>query len=166
MAKLRFVQIEGDFASEDIRVLAGIMGGQVATAPAAPVIVEPALLAPPSDHAAELPNAAHSNGNGNGHKVRRGRPPKLAPEPSAKKTRAAKPAKEAAGGAPAEGSTRDLILQQIKKRPMSSLELMQALKREDVPHQIYQACSALKSAGLVNSGIDDNDGTRRWSLAA
>jgi len=166
MAKLRFVQIEiEDFASDDIRVLASIMGGQAAGAIAAPVIVQPALLAPPNGNSHEVQSAPLANGNG--HEVRHGRPPKLSTETAAKQTNSKQTkVKETPGRAPAEGGTRDLILQQLKKKPMSSLELIQALKREDVPHQVYQACSALKAAGVVNSEIDETDGTRRWSLAA
>lgn len=52
------------------------------------------------------------------------------------------------------------ILEALKKKPMSSLELCQYLKLE--PNQVYAPASAMKSKGQLENKIDENDGTRRW----
>lgn len=52
------------------------------------------------------------------------------------------------------------ILEALKKKPMSSVEIGQALKLELT--QVYPACSQLKQRGQVDSRNDEPDGTRRY----
>jgi len=53
------------------------------------------------------------------------------------------------------------VFEAIQKKPMSSMELCQALKLE--PKQAYQAAHVLVKKGLAVSRNDtDGDGTRRY----
>lgn len=69
---------------------------------------------------------------------------------------AAKPAVASEGSSTITGR----ILEALQKRPMSSLELAQALKLE--PSQVYAPCSLLKGKGQIENRPDPEDGTRRY----
>lgn len=68
--------------------------------------------------------------------------------------------RSAPGGGDTIGSR---ILEVLKKKPMSSLELSEAMKLE--PPKVYGPLHILKKRGLVDSLNDESDGTRRWFIA-
>lgn len=85
-------------------------------------------------------------------------PQRRAPKP--RKALAA-PTATAPRSAPGGGdSIQTRILEVLNKKPMSSLELITALKLE--PNQVYQAASYLKQKGKIDSRNDETDGTRRY----
>lgn len=137
--KVRFTQIEVDEmgAAEGLELLRGAMA--LRSLPG-PVGVEPTPLA------IEAPAVVPAV------------PAARAAAPAARK-----PGRKAAAAEalPAPDSTAGRVLDALKKKPMSSIELQAALKIE--PQPVYQAASALKNKGLIDSRTDDaGDGTRRY----
>ena len=52
------------------------------------------------------------------------------------------------------------IVAALKKRALSSLELIELLKL--TPQTVYSTCSTLKSKGVIEGRIEGDDETRRW----
>lgn len=141
MAKLRVVQIEIEDATGGFGdVLAAVLGGggrQMET------------------H--RVPGSTGASAVENGPPLKRGRLNNALPAPAARHKKL--PAKTA--GSISSESIPGRILAALKKKPMSSLEIGQALGLE--PQQVYAPCSGLKSKGLIESRVDEQgDGTRRY----
>lgn len=138
MAKIHAVIIDAEVENEEtIRSLLSAIHGTPrpeVEAPAAVVLEEPRQL---------LPFAT----------AKQTRPKKARASATAHETEA--PART---GPPSIG---ERVLEALRRKPLSSLELVSLLK---APAQnIYAACSYLKSKGKVDSRTDDDgDGTRRW----
>jgi hypothetical protein len=145
MAKIHAVIIDAEVENEEtIRSLLSAIQGTPRPAEA-PVITEgPLQLASPVEQAPEQPPVKRA--------YQRKQPVKHAPI-------AAHESEAPRAGGP---SIVDRVQEALRKRPMSSMELIQFLK---VPAQtVYTACSWLKSKGVVESKIEGDDETRRWYL--
>lgn len=145
------MEAEPGECSEVIR--AALFPGSPAAAEALPaaIIHSPAALPPPQETA----EPKEPKRRGPGAK----KPHKKVATPAV----AAAPALRAAPGGGDSVATR--VLDALRKKPMSSIELSQALKLE--PQQIYGAVHLLHKRGFTESRNDDTDGgTRRWFVIA
>lgn len=166
MATLRMISVELEVdgvanCAEIIRLALG--GGDVATVHT--VIQErPSLPAPEIEEPAP---ASRRRGNGVQGEPGTGERKHLHATPS-RPLAGAKPVDlppvELHANAKADGPSQK-ILALLAKKPMSSGELIDALRCE--PPYVYQTCSHLKAKGHIESRVDDDpssDGTRRYFL--
>jgi hypothetical protein len=92
-----------------------------------------------------------------------------AEEPQKRSPKAAKAAQVARPAAqpksepaqPAHGSARACVLEALRKRPMSSGEMIEALKGKTTAQSIYVALSAMRKDGSVSTHEDEKDAVRR-----
>lgn len=151
MSTLRMVLIEMEVASPEMaaQVLRMAIDGMEA-----PVTFAAPPAAPDVEIEEELPTETALE------------PPKTDPRPRKQpRPRATESAPEPKGPSPADDSIAGQILTLLQKRPMSSIELGEALKRRDDMKAVYNACSRLKGAGHIVNQVDETDGTRRYALA-
>ncbi len=92
--------------------------------------------------------------------------PALPPATDPKRSVRSLPAPNAAA-APAtavngSSSIGDLIRHALAKRPMSSMELAEALKLDVA--KVYSPVSLMKKQGVLENVMDESDGTRRYQL--
>lgn len=141
--KLRIIEVEAA-EGEAARIIETVLGGGIpASAPTLPLQVR----APAAPRALAAPAAEPVQYAKPG---RRPMKPKNQGRPESK----AQPEGE---------SYTARVLEALKLRPMSSLELARHLKVESP--KVYTACNTLKTKGLIESRNDDQgDGTRRYFI--
>jgi hypothetical protein len=144
MSRLRITQIELEDAGEDLIRVAFDALGSFTREPHPQIerpAIAPAIAAPPLQPSAIAPVKAEKRLTG-------------------KRQDAPAPLRQASGG----GDTIPArILEALRGKPMSSLELAEKLKLQ--PQQVYPATSLLKTKGALKSENDPADGTRRWYVA-
>ena len=137
MSRMRVLMIEAELA--DAAMLQQMIGGFLEPVASQPVAIEPA--AHPVPQLAAAPEPA---------KPKVGRP-KAKPAPGGGPPKAAAPARVA----PAEdGSTRTIIIEALRKKPMISGEVIAATGLSK--SQVYSMLNILRNEGVVESRKDDD----------
>lgn len=166
MSRLRITRIEIEDGSEEVYRAALAEGGGASVpvvAPAAAVPVGPvSSFGPVSTPSAETASAP-DDPDPEPRSQRRGRKPGQRGPGRRKKAVGSSPTPGPAAPEPSEGTNGARILEVLKKKPMSSGELIAHLACP--PQSVYVPCSALKAKGAIVNRLDESAGVKRWYLA-